>query len=601
MQFAPTPLAFRGRIGFLALLVAAGFLMVLAGYYRVQVLEQDKYERLGEKYRIKKARVKAPRGLIYDRNKQLITRNMPTYNLTLLRDEMSEPWRTFKRRAAAFLCVTESLLDDQYKKRSHLLSAPVLLLEDIGYQESLRIMRHKRRFPGFSIETTTKRFYTRDELLTHVLGYVGEASPEHLQKNKKLHMGDIVGKSGVELFYDHNLIGEDGERTIQIDSKGVYRSVELTQPPEPGDDLYLTLDLELQQLAVDELDGHAGSILMMDVQTGRILIYVSSPSYNLNWFTSRISNEQWNSLLNAPAKPFLNRPIQGAYAPGSVFKLVTAMAALKHRKITLDTRYFCNGSIKLYNHEFKCHNSAGHGWVDMTGAIQASCNVYFWTVALDLSADDLAQAAFDLGLGKPTGIDLEGEKGGLVPTPTWKRENMKEPWFPGDTLNTSIGQGNLLATPLQIVRLMGVLATEGTLVTPHLLEKTREEGDRAKIWEPNKVEGFSETHFQAVKQAMWMVVNNTGGTGSGARVAGYDVCGKTGTAQLKTFTSDEEHDMDELKNAWFAGFAPKKNPEIAVMVLVEHAGSGGKSAAPIAKALFQAYQKRKKEKKVNPS
>ncbi len=600
MKLAADPLAFRGRILFLTALVVFGFFIVLIGYYRVQILNQERYEALGEKYRIKKTRAKATRGLIYDRNENLITQNMPTYNLVFQRDEMSENWRTLKSKLSRFLAISEEELDKRYARRSHLLSQPILLKEDITYKESLRIMRHKLRFPGLAIETAEKRFYSHHELFAHVLGYVGEATKEQLDANEKLRMGDIVGKNGIELAYNEQLTGEDGSRTIHIDSRGVYRSNEISKEPIAGDDLYLTLDIELQELAMEALGDHSGSIVMMDIQTGGILVYISAPAFDPNLFTTGISRKDWEALINLPTRPFLNRPVQGAYAPGSVFKLVTALTALKNRKITPETKHFCAGQITHYNHEFKCHNRAGHGWVDLEKAIQTSCNVFFWQVSMDLAATELAEVARDLGFGRDTGIDLIGEKPGLMPTPEWKKTYMKEIWYPGDTLNISVGQGSLLATPIQIVQLMGILGSRGKAPQPHLLLKRVSEGRTiVEKKEHGIVPSIDPNHYELLVRAMWQVVNGSEGTGSGARVPDFDVCGKTGTAQLKTFTSDEEHKNEKFKNAWFAGFAPRDNARVAIMVLVEKAKSGGAAAAPIAKRLFQAYKERMKEE--NPS
>ena len=353
MKLAPTPLAFQGRILFLGVLTVVGFMAVASGYYRVQVAQQERYEQLGEKFRIKTRQIKATRGLILDREKRLVTRNMPTYNLVLLRDEMDEPWRQIAPKLSEFLGLSREYLDKRYATRSPLLFQPVLIKEDIEYSEALRIRRNRRSFPGLSIETTEKRFYSHGELLSHVLGYVGEASDAMLKKNPKLKLGDIVGKSGIELAYNDSLMGKDGEKTLWLNRRGVYvRPPQITTPPQPGSDLYLTLDLDLQKLAADSLEGRGGSVLMMDVRSGEILVFFSSPTFDLNLFTSVISTKKWEELLHSPGRPFLNRPIQGSYAPGSIFKLVTALAGLKHLNTSLYTKHFCNGEFSYYNHTF---------------------------------------------------------------------------------------------------------------------------------------------------------------------------------------------------------------------------------------------------------
>jgi len=596
MRLAPTPLAFQGRILLIKILVISGFLVVLGGYYRIQILEREHYEALGEKYRIKKRRIKATRGLIYDRNERLITQNMPTYNLILLRDEMEQSWAKLKPRIASFLGIDQEILQQRYRKRSRLLSQPVLLAENIDFSESMRIRRNRLRYPGLAIETTERRYYSYGNLFTHVLGYVAEVSREKLDENPAFRMGDIVGQSGIELAYDQILTGDDGERTIMIDNRGVYRQREVTLPPTPGDDVYLTIDFDLQNLAFEALDGRGGSVVMMDVRTGGLLVYVSSPTFDLNLFTKSISQETWNELLNSPGNPFVNRPMQGTYAPGSIFKIVTALAALKNNKITPNTTYFCGGAFDYYNHIFHCHKRSGHGLMDLQKAIQGSCNVYFYQVAKDLDIDELAEMARDLGFGKATGLDLEGEKIGLVPTKAWKRERYQEVWFPGETLSVAIGQGNLQTTPMQLLGLMAALGNEGKIPTPHLLLKSGKNQTFSQYDQPlRQIPDLKPEYYRHLKRAMWKVVNQSDGTGSRARVEGFDVCGKTGTAQLVTFTSDADLEEDELVNAWFAGFAPRDNAEVAIVVLVEQAGAGSSNAAPIAQRLLEAYRNRKTE------
>ncbi|CAM2006863.1 penicillin-binding protein 2 [Acanthopleuribacter pedis] len=596
MRLAPTPLLFQGRILFLRVLVIIGFLLVTGGYYRIQILNQERYERLGEKYRIKKRRIKATRGLIYDRHERLITQNMPTYDLLLRRDEMEQPWRKVKDELAEFLQVDVAQLQRKYDSRSTLLSQPVKLIENITFAESMRIRRNLKRYPGLAVETTEKRYYTYNTLFSHVLGYVSVASESALRRNPRLRLGDVVGKSGIELAYDDMLTGIDGERTILVDHRGIYHSTEVTAPPVPGGDIFLTLDLDLQQLAVEALEGRPGSVVMMDTRTGGLLVCVSSPTFDLNMFTQRFTQKEWDELINREGNPLLNRPLQGAYAPGSVFKVVTALSALKNGAITPQTTYFCNGEYKLHNRIFRCHKRGGHGHVDVTAAIKGSCNVFFYNIARDLDIDQLAKTAHEMGLGEKTGVDLHGEKTGLVPTPAWKRKRTGEIWYPGQTLSVSIGQGSLQTTPLQLLSMMATVANDGRVVRPHLLYKSRL-GMESKLHVPESgaVEGMMPEYYTLVKTALWQVVNKEKGTGSTARVAGFDVCGKTGTAQLITFSSEADHKVDRYKNAWFAGFAPRENTEVAIVVLVEQAGAGGAKAGPVAQKLLEAYARKKKE------
>lgn len=593
MKLAPTPLMFRGRIQFLRVLVIVAFVMVLGGYYRIQILKQQHYEELGEKYRIKKRRIKASRGLVYDRNSKLITQNMPTSNVVLLRDEMEISWKQFRPELSEFLAMDEEELHARYHKGSHLLSQPVLIKENIDFSEAMRIMRNQKRFPGLAIQNYERRFYPYGTLFTHVLGYVGEASESDLRRNDKLRLGDVVGKTGVESRYNHLLTGDDGERTIMIDSRGIYRSSEVTTVPSPGKDLYLTLDFDLQKLALDALEDRGGTVLMMDVRTGEILVYISSPSFDLNLLANGINHDDYQALLKSEGNLFLNRPIQGAYAPGSIFKIVTALAGLRYNKINPNTTHFCSGSIDHFGRIRHCHRRGGHGYVNLKKAIQHSCNVYFYRLAMEIDVDQIAEVAKEFGFGMPTEIDLAGEHQGLVPTRAWKREHAGRVWYPGETLSVGIGQGDLLTTPIQLLSFMATVATNGSQTTPHLLLKY----GKNDHFEQNDIE-LTPTdtvpldHYELVKQAMWSVVNSSDGTGSRARVKDFDVCGKTGTAQLITFTSESQHKNDDFKNAWFAGFAPRDQARVAVVVLVEQAGAGGAQAAPIAKLLFEEYKKR---------
>ena len=591
MKLAETERISPGRIFFIWTLVGISFVFVLAGYYRLQILNQERYEALGEKYRIKKRRVKATRGLIYDRNQKLITENRPTYNLVLLRNEMKKPWSKFQPEISEFSGLAPELLNEQYKKfRAQYLSLPIILEKEIDFPQVLRILRNQLRYPGLSVETTTRRHYSDNQLFAHVLGYVGEASRAKLKQNPNLRLGDAVGKRGLERFYNDILTGVDGERTILVDNQGVFQSNEITTPANPGDDLYLTLDSELQELAASQLGDQKGCVVLMDVQTGGLLVYYSSPSFNLNQFTRRLTHEQWEALRSADDNPLLNRPLQGTYAPGSIFKLVTLLAALRKGTISYHTKYYCGGKLRFLNRDFHCHNEGGHGTVDLNKAIQKSCNVFFYNVGRDLGATALAETAVDLGLGQKTGVDLIGEQPGRVSSPQWKRRYYNKPWYPGETLSLAIGQGDLLTTPVQIVQLMAYIANEGFAPEPHFLYKSKGR-DGESITQPviRRVKDFPVEYFKALKTAMWKVVNDPNGTGRRAKVKGLDICGKTATSQLSTFKTDAERREEANRNAWFSGFAPKENPKVAIVVLVERVKGGGYNAAPVARQILDAY------------
>lgn len=570
------------------------FVVTLAGYYRVQVLDQKHYEALGEKYRIKTMPIKATRGYIYDRDGHLLAQSMPTYNLVLLRDEMEQRWSHLRARLSGLLSMPEEQLSQLFKQGSALLSKPIVLKQNISYSETLRYKRLARRYPGLAIEIAEKRTYNHPGIFSHALGYISVADTKAMANRPELRLGQVIGKSGVELAYDHLLTGIDGERTIQIDSRGVYRSQEITTPPVPGSDLYLSLDFELQALAMQAMAGRGGAIVMMDIHSGDLLVYMSSPTYDLNLFSGHMSNKRWDIMADAANEPFLNRPVQGIYAPGSIFKIVTALASLKLGNVSIGTEFFCNGAFRLRNHPYRCHKKGGHGTVDMLEAIQYSCNVYFYNLGKELNIDDLAEVAKDLGFGVKTGIDLVGERSGLMPSKAWKRENRQAMWYPGETLSVAIGQGALNVTPLQLTVLMAAIASEGTVPKPHFLLQSKQ-GKSVQSFErgTRKVKDIPAEYYRMMKEAMWRVVNKDRGTGSKARVPGMNVCGKTGTAQLIDFEKENDDDYeDKYLNAWFAGFAPRDEPQVALIVLVEQSGHGGYRAAPIAKLLFETWRDR---------
>lgn len=599
MRLAKSPLAFRDRLQFIQALILVLFVGVGLSYYRIQILNHDHFRVLGERFRVKKRQVKASRGLIYDRHEQLITRNLPAYDLVLMRDEMKEQWAQLKPRLAEFLSSDEAVLDATYQSyRSRLLSLPIVLEKDISFPEVVRVLRNRALYPGINVDVSSRRDYVYASLLSHVLGYVGEVTESDMAQSSTMRLGDIVGKRGIERAYDGFLTGHDGQRTVQMNSRGFFFSDTMTLVPESGSNLFLTLDIELQETAAQALDSHNGAVLMMDLRSGEILVYVSAPSFDLNQFARRMSEKDWNALLRQPNQPLFNRPIQGLYAPGSIFKIVTALAALDAGVITPETTFFCGGAYEYYGRTFKCASTAGHGVLDLKGAIQKSCNLYIYQVADQLTAQKIAAMAEKLGFGRETGVDLIGEKRGLVPSPTWKKERYGKVWFPGETLSMAIGQGDLQVTPIQLLYLMAVVANNGEAPVPRLLHKVERGGAMEPVNPTFHQVAIPKAYFQVVKEGMWRAVNREQGTGSAAALVGRDVCGKTGTAQLVTFRSDKDRKNERLMNAWFAGFAPRDRAEVAVVVVVEHGGGGGVNAAPVAREVLEAYFS--KQKRLSP-
>ncbi len=593
MKLAKDLKLLHSRIRFFRFVLFSCFLLTAYGYFRVQIVHNTHYETLGQKYRIKKLPLSAERGLFYSREGTLLVENQPTYSLVLHRDELKAPWKKACPEIAEFLNIEAEILNENYKMhQGRYLGLPIPLIRDLSFSEALRIKRQKKRFPFLEVEAVSQRHHKRSHLYSHILGYVGLVTPKQLKENDSLKPGDLVGRTGLESKYNDFMLGKSGEKTIHIDSKGLIHHVEISKPAVPGSELVLSLSSELQEQTHQIMSGQVGVALLMDVKSGEILSYFSAPAFDLNSFTGGISQKKWDELTNSKLKPLFNRPIQGTYAPGSTFKLVSAITALKTGKVSPSTRINCAGSISFLGREFHCHKRGGHGWINLSDALKMSCNVYMYQLAKDIPADEYAKVAKEMGLGVRTGIDIPGEVAGIVPSPDWKKKKYNKIWFPGETLSLSIGQGDLQITPIQMLRLMAIIANDGIAINPHFLKSFSTKGQQhASQAEVFAVKDISPSFFRLIKHAMWRTINEDFGTGSQAQIPGFDVCGKTGTAQKITFRSDDERKEKRYQNAWFTGFAPYKNPEVAVVVLVESAGHGGEAAAPIARKILEAYMR----------
>jgi len=373
MIFGKKPLAFRRRLFVLRTVIVSCFVFLALGYYRLQVLHGHHYQELGERYRTKTSAIKASRGLIFDLSNQLVTRNLPAYDLELHKDEMTEPWETFLPRLSQFLGQDPEQLDRQYQKSlGRYATESIVLMKNIGFSEVVRIWRNRMRYPGIGVDITTRRDYSCPSVLSHVLGYVGEATDGDLKDYAYLSLGDMVGKRGIERAYDQMLSGKEGTLRGHINSHGQAFENDVLLAPQPGVDLYLTIDVELQELAAQEMGESSGSIALMDLETGEIVVLYSAPTYDLNMFSQRISSKQWQALLSQPKHPLFNRPLQGLYAPGSIFKLVTALAGLQRQICTPRSKVTCTGSFTYYGRTFHCHDRQGHGDVDLMDAIAES-------------------------------------------------------------------------------------------------------------------------------------------------------------------------------------------------------------------------------------
>jgi len=574
--------ALVGRVRVLSGVVGVLLAMIAGAFWFVQVVRGSYYRDLAENNRLRKVAIKAPRGSIYDRNGRVMVENLPSYNLLLDRSRA--------RDFAASLEFAAPILERPLPELKELLERyravpsfqPVLLGEGLTLDQVARFEVEQLAHPEFVVDVSHRRLYRLGVQAAHVLGYLGEARPEELaDPGKGLKNGDWVGRRGVELEYDARLRGEDGERVVVVDSHG--QSVEELgrEVGRPGGALTLTIDAELQQEAERQLEGKAGAVVALDPRNGEILALVSAPGYDPNLFTRRLEVAEWQQLIQDPLLPLQNRALASTYPPGSVFKMVMAAAGLAERVITPEDGVFCNGSKTFYKRSFHCWKAGGHGFMNLEAALKNSCDVYFYTLGQKLGIERIARYARLFDFGTPTGIDLDGEKRGLVPDGAWSESQRRHPWYPGETISVAIGQGALLATPLQMAVMAAAFANGGQLVTPHLVR-----GDGSHP--PRRID-LPPGVFDPIRRGMWKVVND-GGTGASSRVAGVEIAGKTGTVQVVAHTAFEDSSLRpyaERNHAWFASFAPFNNPTVVIVVFLEHGGQGSRAAAPVAKVLYE--------------
>jgi len=548
----------------------------------------DEYRQLAEENRLRKLPIKAPRGLIYERQGRLLVENIPSYNLMLDRSRSEDLGRSL---ALASEVLERPLADLQALLGRYQATPefkPVLLAENMTLSQVARLGVVSLEYPEFEVEVHHLRLYRHREQTAHLLGYLGEVTEKEMEKSGGLYSpGDLAGKKGIEQTYDPELRGEDGERVVVVDSRGELLEEYGKKPAVPGKNLTLALDLDLQQEAARWLDGpeKVGAIVAMDPRNGEILAMVSSPSYNPNIFARRLQADDWKALIEAPNHPLQNRAIQNTYSPGSTFKIIMATAGLTEKIVNKNDSVFCSGSRAFYGRSFRCWKPGGHGTVDAHRALKLSCDVYFYLLGQKLGIERIAKYSRLFGLGSPTGIELGGEKSGLVPDPAWSEKARGHKWYPGETISVAIGQGPVLMTPLQMASMTAMVANGGYKVVPHLVQG-------AKVPPPQKVP-LDEEALRTVREGLWAVVNEPGGTAyNSARVDGANIAGKTGTVQVIAQAARTDAKALPFKyrdHAWFTSFAPLDNPRLVVVIFAEHGGSGSRSAAPIAQALHAKF------------
>jgi penicillin-binding protein 2 len=577
------------RLSLFRLPVLLIFLILGARLWQLQIIQGSEYTRRAEQNRIRLIELAAPRGIISDRNNIPLAENQPSFDVLLYREWMKDEAETV-RFLTQKLGIKEEDVEERFRKgKSDGFYRPIVVKENAGMEDISVIEAHKGTYPEIQSVPGSRRLYRHGKLAAHILGYVGEITEEELTSNifPEAKSGSLVGRSGVERIYNQFLVGEVGERQILVDSKGREIGILKEEEPIVGNGIRLTVDFDLQSVAEDALEGKVGAIAAMDPRSGEILAMVSSPAFDPNSFSAHISQSDWNELVRHPDHPMQNRAIQNSHAPGSLFKLIMASAGLADGAIGDSTTVLCKGSAVYYGRVFQCASTDGHGSLGLEDAIARSCNIYFYELGRRLGIEKIAEHGHLLGLGLPTGIDLPEERSGVMPSPEWKREARGERWYSGETISVSIGQGAVNTTPLQILRAVSAIATGGMLTTPHVLLEAEGSLDDRTEWPINTIP-IDDKNARRIREGMWRSVNRWG-TGHRAAVPGQDICGKTGTAQVVGSRKNQESEEKIEDHAWFVGFGNRDNPEIAVVVFVEHGGTGGVAAAPIAQKIFSAY------------
>lgn len=587
----------RASIVYLAVEIMFVFLILV--FWKVQILDYKKYWKISESNRTRKVPLPSPRGLITDRNNVVLADNKASFRVSIIRENCKNSDQSCLKISPLLNLEKEVIVERIRKYESLPLFQPIVIKDNLSFEEVSRIEARRLEMPEMVLQSEPKRIYPFGRFAAHALGYLQELSPEEIKSSlypqKKL--GELIGKTGIEKEYDALLEGVDGQVVEVVDSLGRRKGEIERKEALHGQNLKLTLDFALQKKAEELLKGKEGVVVVLDVKTGGILALASFPEFDPNKFINRFSPEEWQTLVHSPQFPLENRAIRGLYAPGSIFKLTVALAALDLGLISDKTSYFCNGMIRIYGHPFTCWFKPGHGFVNLYSGIKHSCNIYFYQVGKKVGIDQIYYYAKQLGFGTKTGVDLPGEKEGLVPNPQWKQRVKKAPWYPGETITVSIGQGPLLVTPLQVAFQTGLIANRGKMFSPHLL-KSKVDPFNRKEYGRYSAKQYSahlkRAAFEKVIKGMWEAVNENG-TARAAKITGYDVCGKTGSTQVVSTAKAKEMAKRTKKvktHSWFTGFAPRDNPKVVVTVLVEYGGMGGVTAAPIAKDLFKLYRKK---------
>lgn len=599
---------------FLSRTIVAGIIVIImlgvvvSRMMQLQIIDHDHFQTLSQDNRVKVVPLPPTRGLIYDSNGVLLAQNRPAYNLEITPEGVDDLDQTLAELSKVISISQEDL--ERFKKlkrrKRRFDSIPIRI--NLSIKETAEFAVHRHRFPGVDIKAHLSRHYPQKNQTAHVLGYVGRISQKDLEViDASEYAGTShIGKIGIEKTYESALHGKVGLEQVEVNARGRVVNKLEQAPPVPGFDIHLHLDTKLQDIAMQSFGEESGALVAIDPNNGGVLALVSNPGFNPNLFVEGISSKNYKALQKDPNKPLYNRALRGQYPPGSTVKPFVALAGLETKTIDYESTTFCRGYYQLPGHEHKYRDwkKTGHGVMDMTASVTQSCDVFFYKLAHDLGIDKMHEYMQPFGFGDKTGIDLVGEAKGLLPSREWKRQARRQPWYPGETLIVGIGQGYFLTTPLQLASATAALANGGIFYPPRIVDYLQQHGQDKKdhiASEGKSIEILKEQNWTDVKDSMLNVVEGARGTARRIKNEHYTIAGKTGTAQVFTVAQDEEYDEETVEkrkrdHALFVAYAPADNPEIAIAVIVENGGHGGSVAAPIAKAVMDAYLLKKEAK-----
>jgi penicillin-binding protein 2 len=574
------------RLSILQYLICLVFAVLAVSFWVIQVVQHQKFQEMAENNHQRTLALRAPRGVLFDRNLKPLVVNRRSFSISIVREHSQDMNRAIRLLSSALGLDEAGVRANVERHRREPSYRPITIVMDATPAQVASVLARQLELPEIRIEQVPTRKYP-ETMAAHLFGYVGEVTDAQVNDQEGLKSGDIVGQAGVEKIYNGLLMGDDGARRVVVNSVGREIRTLDEDPPTEGTRLQLTIDADLQQAIEDGFDaiGLNGASVVLDPANGEVLGLTSHPAYDPNAFAAGIDRTAWASLNTDRDRPLNDRALQGRYSPGSTFKMAVALAGLEEGIITPEYHVYCPGHAVFYGQDFACWRKSrgGHGSVDLRRAIRESCDVYFYTIGNMLGVDRINKWATTLGLGVKSGIDLPNELQGLVPSTEWKRQVRKEKWYSGETISVAIGQGQVSLTPVSMAVYTAALANGGTRLTPHLLKAV----DNGSGWKPNSAPPATKLavdprYMALIRDGMWAVVNEPGGTGGAARVEGHDVAGKTGTSQVISNKGRQaakgKTDRNLNDHGWFVFFAPRDKPEIAGVVFLEHGVHGGNAA-----------------------